>query len=60
MIYNFDCNDSFIYDLNRFVNEMTFAHEMIDTLNDCILIEKYEIMFIIDRINEKKSKNVLR
>ncbi len=26
VIYDSNCNDSFIYDLNRFVNEVTFAH----------------------------------
>ncbi len=56
VIYDFDCNDSFIYDLNRFVNEMTSAHEMIDTLNDLMLIEEYETMFVIDRINEKNRR----
>ncbi len=56
VIYDFDCNDSFIYDLNRFVNEMTFAHKMIDISNDFILIEKYEIMLVINRINEKKRR----
>jgi hypothetical protein len=35
---------------------MTFAHEMIDTLNDFMLIEEYEIMFVIDRINEKNRR----
>jgi hypothetical protein len=35
---------------------MTFTHEMIDTSNDFMLIEKYEIMFIIDRINEKNRR----
>ncbi len=35
---------------------MTFAHEMIDTLNDFMLIEEYEIMFVINRINEKNEK----
>ncbi len=35
---------------------MTFAHEMIDTLNDFMLIEEYEIMFVINRINEKNRK----
>jgi hypothetical protein len=56
VIYDFDCNDSFIYDLNRFVNEVTFAHEMIDTLNDFMLIEEYETMLVIDRINEKNRR----
>jgi hypothetical protein len=32
---------------------MTFAHEIIDTSNNFMLIEKYEIMLVIDRINEK-------
>ncbi len=56
VIYDFDCNDSLIYDLNRFVNEITSAHEMIDTSNDFMLIEKYEIMLVIDRINEKNRR----
>jgi hypothetical protein len=56
VIYDFDCNDSFIYDLNRFVNKMTSAHEMIDTSNDFMLIEEYETIFVIDRINEKNRR----
>ncbi len=56
VIYDSDCNNSFIYDLNRFVNEITFAHEMIDTSNDFMLIEEYEIMLVINRINEKNRK----
>jgi predicted nucleotide-binding protein (sugar kinase/HSP70/actin superfamily) len=36
---------------------MMFAHEIIDTLNDFMLIEEYETMFIINRINEK-NKNM--
>ncbi len=56
VIYDFDCNDSFIYDSNRFVNEIRFAHEIIDTLNDFMLIEKYEIIFVINRINKKNSR----
>jgi hypothetical protein len=56
VIYDFDCNDSFIYDLNRFVNEITSAQKMIDTSNDFMLIEEYETMLIIDRINEKNRR----
>jgi hypothetical protein len=29
---------------------------MIDTSNDSMLIEEYEIMLVIDRINEKNSR----
>ncbi len=46
----------FIYDLNRFVNEIMFTHEMIDTLNDFMLIEEYKIMLVINRINEKNRR----
>jgi hypothetical protein len=56
VIYDFDCNDSFIYDLNRFVNKITSAHEMIDTSKDFMLIEEYEIMLVINRINEKNRR----
>jgi hypothetical protein len=56
VIYDSDCSDSFIYDLNRFVNKITSAHEMIDTSNDFMLIEEYEIMLVIDRINEKNRR----
>ncbi len=35
---------------------MTFAHEIIDTLNDFMLIEEYKIMFVINRINEKNQR----
>ncbi len=56
MIYYSNCNDLFTYDLNRFVNEITFAHELIDTSNDLMMIEEYETMFIIRHINEKNRK----
>jgi hypothetical protein len=56
VIYDFDCNDSFIYNLNRFVNKITSAHEMIETSKDFMLIEEYEIMLVINRINEKNRK----
>ncbi len=35
---------------------MTSAYEMIDTSNDFMLIEEYEIMLVIDRINEKNRR----
>jgi hypothetical protein len=56
VIYDSNCNDSFIYDLNRFVNKMTSTHEKIDTSNDFMLIEEYKIMLVIDRINEKNRR----
>jgi hypothetical protein len=56
VIYDSNCNDSFIYDLNRFVNEITFAHELIDILNDSMIIEKYEIMLVTNHINDKNRK----
>ncbi len=56
MIYDLNCNDSFIYDLNRFVNKITFVHELIDTFNDSMMIEKYEIMFMINHINDKNRR----
>jgi hypothetical protein len=56
VIYDSNCHNSFTYDLNRFVNKITFEHELIDTSNDLIMIEKYEIMLVIDRINEKNRR----
>jgi hypothetical protein len=56
VIYDSNYNDSFIYDLNRFVNKITFAHELIDIFNDSIMIEKYEIMLVINHINDKNRK----
>jgi hypothetical protein len=56
VIYDSDCNDSLIYDLNRFVNEITFAHELINTFNDSMMIEKYEIMLVINHINDKNRR----
>ncbi len=56
VIYDLNCNDSFIYDLNRFVNKITFVHELIDILNDSMMIEKYEIMFMTNHINNKNRK----
>jgi hypothetical protein len=56
VIYDSNCNDSLIYDLNRFVNEITLAHELIDTFNDSMMIEKYEIMLVINHINDKNRR----
>jgi hypothetical protein len=56
VIYDSNCNDSFIYDLNRFVNEITFVYELIDIFNDSMMIEKYEIMFMTNHINDKNRK----
>jgi hypothetical protein len=56
VIYDSDCNDLFIYDLNRFVNEITFAHELIDILNDSMMIERYEIMLMKNHINDKNRR----
>jgi hypothetical protein len=53
VIYDSDCNDSFTYDLNQFVNEITFVHELIDIFNDSMMIEKYEIMLVTNHINDK-------
>jgi hypothetical protein len=56
VIYDSNCNDSFIYDLNRFVNEITLFHELIDTFNDSMMIEKYEIMLVTNHINDKNRR----
>jgi hypothetical protein len=56
VIYDSNCNDSFIYDLNRFVNEITLAHELIDTFNDSMMIEEYEIMLVTNHINDKNRR----
>ncbi len=56
VIYDSNCNDSFIYDLNWFVNEITFVHELIDIFNDSMMIEKYEIMLVTNHINDKNRR----
>jgi hypothetical protein len=56
VIYDLNCNDSFIYNLNYFVNEITLIHKLIDIFNDSIMIEKYEIMFVTNHINNKNRK----
>jgi hypothetical protein len=56
VIYDLNCNDSFIYDLNRFLNKTTFAHELIDIFNDSMIIEKYEIMFVTNHTNDKNRR----
>jgi hypothetical protein len=56
VIYDLNCNDSFIYDLNRFVNKITFVYELIDIFNDSMMIEKYKIMFMTNHINDKNRK----
>jgi hypothetical protein len=56
VIYDSNYNDSFIYDLNRFVNEITFVHELIDIFNDSMSIERYEIMLVTNHINDKNRR----
>ncbi len=56
MIYDFDCSDSLIYDLERFVNEITSAHEMIDISNESMMIKEYETILVNDKINEKDRR----
>jgi hypothetical protein len=56
VIYDSNCNDSFIYDLNWFVNEITLVHELINTFNDSMMIEKYEIMLVTNHNNEKNRR----
>jgi hypothetical protein len=56
VIYDSNCNDLFIYDLNRFVNVITFAHELIDIFNDSMMIKKYEIMFMTNHIKNKNRR----
>ncbi len=56
VIYDSDCNDSFTYDLNRFVNEITLAHKLIDTFNDSMMIERYEIKIVTNHINDKNRR----
>jgi hypothetical protein len=56
VIYVSNCNDSFIYDLNWFVNKITFAHALIDTSNNSMMIEKYKIMLVINCINKKNRR----
>jgi hypothetical protein len=56
VIYDFDCSNSFIYNLEFFVNEITFVHEIINILNKSILIEKYETILVNNKINEKNRK----
>jgi hypothetical protein len=53
VIYDSDCNDSLIYNVNWFVNEITFVHELIDIFNDSMMIERYEIMLVTNHINDK-------
>jgi hypothetical protein len=56
VMFDSNFNDSFIYDLNWFVNEITFVYELIDTFNDSMMIEKYEIMFMTNHINDKNRR----
>ncbi len=52
----FDCKDFLIYDLDRFVNKITSAREMIDISNESKMIEEYETMLVNDKINEKDRR----
>jgi hypothetical protein len=56
VIYDLNCHDLFIYDLNRFVNKITFVYELIDIFNDLMMIEKYEIKLVTNHINDKNQR----
>jgi hypothetical protein len=56
VIYDSNCNDSFIYDLNRFVNKITFVYELINIFNNSMMIEKNEIILVINHINDKNRR----
>jgi hypothetical protein len=38
------------------VNEVTFAHKMIDISNESMMIENYETILVNDKINEKDRR----
>jgi hypothetical protein len=54
VIYDSKCSQSLIFDKNRFVSEeITSANDLIKISNDHIQIEKYEIMRVCKRLNDK-------
>ncbi len=56
MTYDLNYNNLFIYNFNRFVNKITFVHELIDIFNNSMIIEKYEIMLVTNHINNKNRR----
>jgi hypothetical protein len=54
VIYDSKCSQSLIFDKSRFVSEeITSANDLIKTLNDHMQIEKYEVMRVCERLNDK-------
>jgi hypothetical protein len=54
VIYDSECSQSLIFDKSRFVNEeITSANDLIKISNDHMQIEKYEIMKMCERLNDK-------
>jgi hypothetical protein len=56
MIYDFECSDHFTYDKDRFINEIRFACEWINTSEDLMLIEKYDTMLMNAKLNDHNRR----
>jgi hypothetical protein len=53
VIYDLNCSQSLTFDKTRFVDEITSADDLIKTSDDHMQIEKYEIMRVCERLNDK-------
>jgi hypothetical protein len=53
VIYDSGCSQIFIFDKNRFIDEIESANDLIKILNDHMKIVEYETMLVNDRLNEK-------
>jgi hypothetical protein len=56
MIYDFECNDHFTYDKDRFINKIRFACEWVKTSKDLMLIKKYDTMLMNAKLNDQNRK----
>ncbi len=53
VIYDSRCSQTFIFDKNRFIDEIKSANDLIKIPNDHTKITRYETMLINNRLNEK-------
>jgi hypothetical protein len=56
VIYDSNCSQSLTFDKSRFVDEITSADDLIKTSDDHMQIERYEIMQVCERLNDKTIK----
>jgi hypothetical protein len=56
VIYDSECNDSFTFDRDRFVNKIRSADEWIKIFNELMNVVDYETMIVNDKLSNKIVK----